>query len=273
MKENKIFNLRIMFLVFVCFIVGILTTVYYLTSVWFGLIILFLCLALIIFCYVRNKINFIIAIVCGVTIFLGCCAVVVERANFEHSASFENDIICGEIIYYSTDYSDYTNLIINNVEINNNKFNGNISIRYIGENLALNNPIGYKISFVADEYSKISYIENKEINNYFIKNDIKYEVLTSEIAIGKRKADLKIYLQDKIKENLILGIGNSNAELMFSAIFGDKSNLEDNTKEIFTASGVAHILAVSGLHVGLVVACLTFILKICRANKLTKFLI
>jgi len=65
-------------------------------------------------------------------------------------------------------------------------------------------------------------------------------------------------------------MSESSANLLYSMLFGDRSSLDDEMQENLRLTGLGHILAVSGLHVGLVVGLLAIVLKLCRANKYIK---
>ncbi len=56
-------------------------------------------------------------------------------------------------------------------------------------------------------------------------------------------------------------------------LFGDRGELDDDISEVFSASGIAHLLAVSGLHVGFIVTLLSFVLGLCQAGDKTKFFV
>lgn len=47
-------------------------------------------------------------------------------------------------------------------------------------------------------------------------------------------------------------------------IFGDRSDLGKSTKEMFAAAGTTHFFAISGLHVGVILAMILLFLKVCR---------
>lgn len=55
--------------------------------------------------------------------------------------------------------------------------------------------------------------------------------------------------------------------VMQSLVFGYKNNLEPETKEAFKDSGAMHILAVSGLHVGILYQLLVFLFSFLRKRK------
>ncbi len=64
-------------------------------------------------------------------------------------------------------------------------------------------------------------------------------------------------LREHYLQRLADGEGEQTATLIRAMLFGDKSRLDDGIQELFQRNGTAHILAVSGLHVGMLYAALT----------------
>ncbi len=62
------------------------------------------------------------------------------------------------------------------------------------------------------------------------------------------------------EENLLQRIGEKQTGLAMAMLFGDKSGLEEGTYESFQRNGTAHILSVSGLHVGFLYSLLAFLM-------------
>ncbi len=62
-------------------------------------------------------------------------------------------------------------------------------------------------------------------------------------------------------------LSDDNAELLFSIMFGNKSGLPWWLRQDFSVAGVAHLLAVSGLHVGLLAVVLVWLLKVMRVPR------
>lgn len=56
-------------------------------------------------------------------------------------------------------------------------------------------------------------------------------------------------------------VGEENAPLIKAILLGDKSDLDTETKRIFTNTGAMHMLAVSGMHIGLIVVLLGGVFK------------
>lgn len=89
------------------------------------------------------------------------------------------------------------------------------------------------------------------------------------------KPDIEGYLSYdeviRLKTRLALheNMSEDNAEICFAVLFGDKSGVDYNFKNIYNEAGIYHILSVSGLHVGFLVALLYFCLKKC--NRFVRF--
>ena len=59
-------------------------------------------------------------------------------------------------------------------------------------------------------------------------------------------------LRGQIKSVLNEICSKDKAEVYSAIMLGDKSDLDDHTKELYSASGIAHILAISGLHISFI---------------------
>lgn len=59
------------------------------------------------------------------------------------------------------------------------------------------------------------------------------------------------YLKSKIESS---NLSERNSKLAISLLLGDKSKLDMDIKNSFSVTGIAHILCVSGLHIGLILA-------------------
>lgn len=107
---------------------------------------------------------------------------------------------------------------------------------------------------------------------------------TPQYKITATKYDLTIlenhsnslrYLPHKLRNNLILTIKNSklnnnSQQLLTAMLLAESEWISKNTKEIFRKSGIAHILAVSGLHVGIIASLVLLFLAPTRLLHLGK---
>ena len=120
----------------------------------------------------------------------------------------------------------------------------------------------YRSWLVSNGYSGIINFTSKRL---FLASDLLYPKRLS----GDLQKDLLGYIYDS-------EFSEKNKQLAGALLLGDKLNLDDDLKESFSSSGIIHLLAVSGLHVGLIYQLLSFILAvllISRNNKLIAFFI
>lgn len=196
-----------------------------------------------------------------------------EKNNIQNSnINFTGQVVTATVDSIQKSSSGRT-LQIKNIKVNNESINSNCYLYLNNDEVLVEICAGDKITFVAERTEIInSYsAENPSVN--YIKNNIKYKLTTSEVVTCGKDESLKLVLQQKIKENILLGLDNEKTNLMFSSLFGDKTDLNPMIKTSFNVSGVAHLLAVSGLHVGLIVVVLMAILKMFKCNKYVSFVV
>lgn len=73
--------------------------------------------------------------------------------------------------------------------------------------------------------------------------------------------------REVITDKINTSLSDSNAGLLTGMLFGDKSGIEQETASAFRNSGIAHLLAVSGLHTALWCGLLMSLLKLFKVNN------
>jgi competence protein ComEC len=117
----------------------------------------------------------------------------------------------------------------------------------------------YKSYLKYSDISKIGFVNNK--NWKLIKN--------KEFNIFRLSEDLRQFFIDRFNQ---FNIKPKNLAVINAIVLGDKSNLSDELGTEFANAGVMHILAVSGLHVGILFLILTLLFKSFAGYKVGKYL-
>jgi competence protein ComEC len=68
-------------------------------------------------------------------------------------------------------------------------------------------------------------------------------------------------IQHALTEFLRTSIGGQEGEIAAALITGDRSGITDHTRQVFADAGIAHVLAISGLHLSLVAGFFFLILR------------
>lgn len=170
---------------------------------------------------------------------------------------------------FNENYYNYY-VILDNACVNGEKVK-NISVQIkkdddvvikIGDVLTFESEIGVAQMFTLGQFN----------SNYY-RNNVGYttSVKVSQVVItdGYTKFDENVRLT--IKDRLYSNMSEANASIAYASLFGDKSGIDSETKNAYRDSGIIHILTVSGLHVGFLIALIYAGLKKCKANEYVAF--
>jgi len=85
------------------------------------------------------------------------------------------------------------------------------------------------------------------------------------VKVGEKIINLPLKLVEKyriqIKEFLTTYLQSPASEIAKALILGEKGEISKELREMFSAAGVAHILAISGLHIGIIALVCFFLIK------------
>ena len=154
-------------------------------------------------------------------------------------------------------------LIISDVTVNGEKINGKIAA-YLTENLSVDCRRGYTVSFDA-KLNKQDFIAFGEIS-YNASRGIKYICTVTELNSAYR-FDLFGEINRAIERTLYNNLDNETAAVCFAMLTGNTDGISAGTLSSFRNGGIAHVFAVSGLHIGVIYAALSFVFKKCRVNR------
>jgi len=121
------------------------------------------------------------------------------------------------------------------------------------------------------EFDYCSYLHSQNIGyRIFLKEKQFYLVPKVSLLNIQRRA---LILRQKLIEILYgSGIGRNQVHLIASISFGARDDVDKETIQNFTNTGVIHVLAVSGMNVGLVFVVLDFFLRFLKPRRAGRFL-
>ena len=88
------------------------------------------------------------------------------------------------------------------------------------------------------------------------------------IELNKKNRDSGIEIKKEIKRRIKNGIINREQTLISAVFFGDRGGLWKDLSEIFRRAGLSHILAISGLHVAIIVAIVFMFARVLHVGKI-----
>lgn len=174
--------------------------------------------------------------------------------------------VCDDVVDYATYYS----LTIDDVTINGEK------TKNINLTISKSDDFAIKTGDVLAFESQVNHVNLYELGTFqffYYRNKTPYHVSlnanNTEIVIVDGYIRYDEAIRAKTKTLLENNMSEDNASICYAVLFGDKSGIDGVVKDRFSMSGVIHILTVSGLHVGFLVALLSLFLK--KSNKYIRF--
>ena len=109
----------------------------------------------------------------------------------------------------------------------------------------------------------------------YLRNNTPYtaNVSESKVTVDDGGLTMSETLRENIKDLLDSYMSENGSAVAYASLFGDKGFVIDSIYDIFRDAGLLHLLAVSGLHVGFLVAILNFVLDKLKVQRIYSFLI
>ena len=193
-----------------------------------------------------------VACCCIALTFVGGASVV-NRANKIAAARTDGEYLVTGVVRYSSFVGGKYNVRLTDCRSDGKKC-GDIAINGIKEKLELYDCVSVQCVLQSPEIS-----ENGRYTNYVFNN----VALVADSYRELKKTGVKVCLPYKFRNFVsekLVGIDESARATAFALVCGDTTRMK-NEVELFRATGIAHVFAVSGLHVGLLCALLSLIFR------------
>ncbi len=270
MSTHKPINFRAFIVVSAAVTAAVLAVFAYMFNETLGVVV-----AIVIFCavsvptvifiikFIKKKkslgfaITFILSLVLSVTAFtVGVVAVDGWKESAAHSGYVNVEGRVCDFYIRSGDYKFY----LEDIYIDGTPVSGKmrIDVTKSDNNIAEILRSGDRISFDGLVKSK-ELFDNGKVDGSVYRTDVRYTAKVSgdglKIVFGEPDPIEKMLgnMHDLFVENM----GDKYGNIVFSIITGDKNGLDGDITDYFSAAGLGHIMAVSGLHIGFVAAVLS----------------
>ena len=269
---KRLINVRVSLLLAVAFVLGIFACYKWLFgNIYFGLVVVAVLVALCVFCAIKRHgvgkhsiFSWKTTLIFLIFVILGFC---IARVNYyvieRREVNGESVTVTGRVcdygrydessgIYYLEDCTDVDSGV---------KYSGKIQIRYYGS-LQIGDVLTVKGSLHS------TYPIKGEVNSFLLRHSINYQLQDVTVILqeqGKLKLDetIRQYIYNVTRDYM-----PNNGGVMYALLTGDRGAMDDTVTWSFTRAGIAHLLAVSGLHVGFIVTLFGFALSKLRLHPL-----
>ena len=256
----RLVNIRVSLVAAVAFIAGIFAFYEALfAEIWFGLAAVVLLSVMLIVCAAKRFSTWKIFLIALIFLLLGFGrSWICYGVNTANEKLGEQVTISGRVTDLSRNGADFNSVyyLEECADSEGNTYDGRIKAKFTADFPV---EVGNVVTLKGNIYSV--YPIKSEIQTYYLRNKVRYEIVdvtALTVKEGSLKPDERVrrYVYDVTKEYM-----PNNGGLMFALLTGDRGAVDSTTQWAFSRAGIAHLLAVSGLHVGFVAAVLCFMLR------------
>ncbi len=274
----RVFNFRAFLLTAICAIVVILSTFLFpdVSGIILSIVIAITLAGGVIFIFAKDAVksigfflSSIVAIIIIVNLF---CTTNDWKCEIQAGEEYK---IEGKIERIYNDGNGLPRYLLGELTANGKQIKGRMSVRINPDdnfNLIFLSS-GDAISFISSEIFFNELIGDQPQANYYREN-IRYSTTVSENSLTflEDRSNFLDALRNSISQTLNDNMGEYGS-LAMGMITGDKGTIEDDTIDMYSAVGIGHILAVSGLHIGFLVAIINWLLNKLKASKILRLIV
>lgn len=265
---KKIINNRFLLFIVIIFICGLLIGYSILTANLLMTIILSVVVILFTVLLILNYRKIIIIVLSVICLFIGLSSFFTQWLYINsYNKDYGSVTLTGRISIDS--YTTYTNqayALLDNVSIisgnETTKLNGKVRFQTQLSTLQIEAFNAGSIITLDCNLNGINIFADG-IDSYLYRNSVFWEISSYSKSIIFTEGNLN--LSEKctlyIKNILYTNLDSDSAALAQGLLLGDKSQLSYSTRQTYRNLGIAHLFAVSGLHIGFIVLVISFILN------------
>ena len=262
--EDKLFNFRPLLFTFLFIAIGVLFAYFYLrielSPIW--------CIGLLPilatpFFFRKNKYlqTFMAVLVLATGFIVGVIGLNVQVNLYCKNKDVHSSVIEGTV-YKTGNQEDYFAVMLENVRIHQKNFYGKV-VAYLPK---LNHQ-NIEITDVLLVYGDLQVNTKNNFNPYYLNEKVIGVIITDDFSIVGKKYTFFSSLRYRLQKVIRQGMDKDVAEVALGVLTGNTDGMEYGLLTNMRRGGIAHIFAVSGLHMG---ALYSFCLKLIQKTRLRK---
>ena len=187
-----------------------------------------------------------------------------------HTISYRQQIAGGKdmqavgCVVEKTKSEKYASITIDRLYLNGERVKGKL-IAYL--------PLSfYENVRLADEVLLVGEVENYQdsFNAYGMQNNVRYYISTENISVSGHAFRPFLFVRERMQTVVENGLDERSATVTLALLLGDSSGMNEEFLANVRYGGIAHIFAVSGLHIGSLFAACLFLFSKTRLSRLPK---
>lgn len=266
--EDKLFNFRPIFFFAICLCLGIAFALAWLR---YGISPWWLTLALPVFITAvclqgkGKRLRAVLAVlVLSLAFLLGAATTYSKIKNFENTKVYEGTFtVSGQVVENVLD-KDTCIVLLKNVKIGEKEVNGKL-VAYLPYTFYENIRLSDSLKIKGELQTSVSAFDEYGFRATAVYDDVRYTLSVASVedcTITEPSFDIFLFVRQRIFDALRTGMDETTAAVTMAVLTSDTSLMGESLLQNMRYGGIAHVFAVSGLHVGALYAfCLLLVGK------------
>ncbi|MBE5752219.1 MAG: ComEC family competence protein [Clostridiales bacterium] len=277
---GKLFNFRPVFFIAVFLAIGIAFAYFYLlygVSLWWSVCLLPVVCVPFFYCRsaIRAKRILLAAFTLVIAFFIGFSLFTARVNALLDAGIYDGEYVAVGRVVGKEKTDKGWRLTLEDVYIDGKEEDGQI-IAYVSEQSGQTVKLSDELVLKGDISTQSEFFNDYGFASEAVGGGVRYYMWTDDYVVTGHKIDIFLAVRERIQTVLYAGMDETPAAATVAVLTGDTSGMESGLLKNIRYGGVAHIFAVSGLHIGaLFGACVGFIkkTKLRKTPKLVQFLL
>lgn len=266
--EDKLFNFRPVFFAAVFFCAGIVFAyqerVRGVSSLWM-LSLLPVALSPLFYCRLKKFVRAVLAAALLIaSFFVGAFSFHAQIDGAEACRSYDGEyVVCGRVVNATLGEYAYI-LLLDDVFIGENEEEYKL-VAYLPTSFFGDCEIGDEVVLTGRVQTRTLYDEEYGLDVYALGDGIRYKAQSEECVVIGHEFQPFAFLRARLHAAVYTGMDETPAAVTLAVLTGDTSGIDGGLLDNMRHGGIAHVFAVSGLHIGSLFAfCLLLVRKMKR---------
>ncbi|MBQ8685643.1 MAG: ComEC/Rec2 family competence protein [Clostridia bacterium] len=252
--EDKLFNFRPLLFTAIALCIGIFfgyVYVLYGVSAWWACLLLPFAASPFFFCTSRKRaIAIALALLCLLASFLVGFGLFTRRVEeFTDCGRYNGEYAVVGKVVEKTEYESYLSVTVEDIVVDGTREDGKL-VAYLPTSFAQTIRLSDEVLLRGRVKTKASLTDDYGFRAYAIGDDIRFTMSAESCTVTDRGFELFALVRERMETVIYAGMDETSAAVTMAILTGDTSGIDEGLLSNVRRGGVAHIFAVSGLHIG-----------------------
>lgn len=275
--EDRLFNFRPILFIAIALCLGILFSflhVVYKLSVWWSCVLLPFACAPLWFCDDRKRAKKILLalLVLLLSFLIGFFSFQSTTDDYKNATEYKGECAVLGVVVNKTDYDEYSRIEVENIIVDGTREDGTL-VATLPTVYCETIRVADKILLRGSICTNTSLTDDYGFRAYAIGDNTRYQLKADACTVVGRSGNVFLRIRSRMQSVIYAGMGEDVAPVVVAILTGDVSGIDDGLLTNVRKGGIAHIFAVSGLHIGALYAFSLFLVSKTKLKRPLRFII